>query len=94
MIDMPYVERDGNGDITGIFAIEQPGIAEEFIGNNDPDVVAFRNPLPPTPRQQIVARLRADPILKAQVIDSFVARGITDKSLMLDALEARFADVI
>ena len=54
-------------------------------------------PAPPPPltvRQKIIKRLRADPILKAQVIDSFEARGITDKQQMLDALEAKFADVI
>ncbi len=49
---------------------------------------------PLTPRQQIIAKLRADPVLKAQVIDSFEARGITDKQLMLDALEAKFAEPI
>ena len=47
-----------------------------------------------TTRQKIIARLRADPILKAQVIDSFEARGITDKQQMLAALEAKFADTI
>ena len=53
-------------------------------------------PLPPvlTPRQKIIDRLRRDPILKAQVIDSFEARGITNKQTMLDALVAKFADVI
>ena len=51
-------------------------------------------PPPLSPRQQIINRLRADPILKAQVIESFEARGITDKQLMLDALEAKFAEPI
>ena len=60
---------------------------------NAPDPV---DPPPPplTTRQKIIQRLRADPILKAQVIDSFEARGITDKQVMLAALEAKFADVI
>ena len=48
----------------------------------------------PTPRQEIIARLRADPILKAQVIDSFEARGITDKQVMLDALVTKFGETI
>lgn len=60
---------------------------------NTPDP-ADPPPTPPTPRQQIRTRLRADPILKAQVIDSFEARGITDKQQMLAALEAKFADSI
>ncbi len=56
-------------------------------------------PPPPGPdtrtdRQKIIDRLRGDPVLKAQVIDSFEARGITDKQQMLAALEAKFADTI
>ena len=54
-------------------------------------------PAPPPivpPRQQIIDRLRNDPILKAQVIESFEARDITDKQAMLAALEAKFAEPI
>lgn len=64
------------------------------------DGVTFTAPPSPTvdpvltPRQRIIDRLRADPVLKAQVIDSFEARGITNKQLMLDALEAKFGETI
>ena len=43
---------------------------------------------------EIIDRLRADPLLKAQVIDSFEARGITNKQAMISALVARFGDSI
>ena len=38
---MPYVERDNNDDITGTFANPQPGFAEEYLPDDDPEVVAF-----------------------------------------------------
>lgn len=61
-------------------------------------VIAAHDPaatIPPlTRRQRIVERLRADPVLKAQVIDGFEARGITDKNAMLDRLEAKYGDPI
>ena len=28
---MPYAQRDGSGDIVGLFAQPQPGLAEEFV---------------------------------------------------------------
>ena len=90
---MPYVRRDENGDVTGVFNVKQPRVAEEFLTDTDPEVVAFRTPPPPlTPRQQIINKLRADPIFKAGILDGFEARGITDRDLILDALEAKFAD--
>lgn len=44
---MPYVERDNNGVIKGCYAVLQPGYAEEWLEDNDPEVVAFLNPPPP-----------------------------------------------
>ena len=32
--NMPYAQRDGSGDIVGLFAQLQPGIAEEFVPAN------------------------------------------------------------
>lgn len=43
---MPYVQRT-NGTITGIFANPQPGFAEEWIADDDPEIAAFLN-RPPT----------------------------------------------
>lgn len=41
---MPYVQRQ-NGVVTGCFANAQPGYAEEFLEDDHPDVVAYRNPV-------------------------------------------------
>lgn len=42
---MPYVERN-NGVVVGEYANLQPGFAEEFLSENDPLLIAFRNPEP------------------------------------------------
>lgn len=41
---MPYVSRNDAGNINGLFANLQPGYAEEFLPDDDPEVVAFLNP--------------------------------------------------
>ena len=43
---MPYVERQ-NGVIVGVYANLQPGFAEEWLEDTDPEVIAFLNPPPP-----------------------------------------------
>lgn len=42
---MPYVERR-NGVVVGLFANPQPGYAEEFLIDQDPEVEAIINPPP------------------------------------------------
>ena len=39
---MPYVQRDGSGNITGVFINAQPGFATEFVADSDPSIAAFR----------------------------------------------------
>jgi len=50
---MPFVQRTLTGTVSGIFAKEQLGYAQEFLASDHPDVVAYFNH-PPT-----VAQLRA-----------------------------------
>lgn len=40
-----FVEREG-GVVVGVYSNPQPGRATEELADNDPDVVAFRNPPP------------------------------------------------
>jgi hypothetical protein len=63
---MPYVSRDAGSHINGVYANQQPGFAEEFLPNDDPEVVAFLAPpphQPPTPETAVLYdhenRLRA-----------------------------------
>lgn len=92
-----FIITDTDGTVSEIgddpTNIDFQKVQDWIAAGNLPDP-ADPAPQPLTVRQQIVARLREDPILKAQVINSFEARGITDKQLMLDALEAKFGDPI
>ncbi|WP_342714455.1 hypothetical protein AAFG22_14865 [Bradyrhizobium sp. B024] len=45
---MPYVQRN-EGAVCGVYANLQPGFAEEFLADDDAEVVAFLNPPPPVP---------------------------------------------
>jgi len=54
---MPYVERDASGAITGMFAVPQPGRAEEWVP--DSQVPTFE-----LPRPRCVAMWRARTIMK------------------------------
>ncbi len=42
---MPYVQRDESNKVKGIYAVLQPGIAEEWLPPDSPDVLAFLNPI-------------------------------------------------
>lgn len=39
---MAYVSRNGEGNIDGVFNRPQPGIAEEYLPDDDPEIVAYR----------------------------------------------------
>jgi len=39
---MPYVSRDKNGLTTGLFSVMQPGMAEEFLADDNADVIVFK----------------------------------------------------
>ncbi len=41
---MVFVSRDTTGALNGVFAVLQPGLAEEFLVDTDPVVVAFLTP--------------------------------------------------
>ena len=45
---MPYVQRDLKGKIVGVYANPQPGRAEEFLAEDHPEIIEFReaNPVP------------------------------------------------
>lgn len=64
---MPYVKRD-NSLIVGLFNQRQQGIAEEFLPDNDAEVVAFRNPPPPTNDEIYDRTIQNQALLKALVL--------------------------
>ena len=77
-------------DIRGITPAPEVGWSYDGTVFTAPPTLPIKPVL--TPRQQIIRKLRADPVFKAQVIDSFEARGITNRTQILDALETKFAD--
>jgi hypothetical protein len=54
---MPYVQKQ-NGKVIGIYALSQPGYAEELLADDHPEVMAFLNPLPPVPQTVSMAQAR------------------------------------
>ena len=49
---MPYVQRDG-GVVVGTFPNPQPGYAEEWLEDDDAEVIAYLNPPAPTPEPHL-----------------------------------------
>lgn len=43
---MPYIERNQAGAINGVYALSQPGYAEEFLAEDAAEVLAFFAPPP------------------------------------------------
>jgi hypothetical protein len=62
---MPYVQR-ANGKIVGVYAQRQPGYAEEWLADDDAEVLAYLNPPPPPPdNYKPMIRRRADKLMRA-----------------------------
>ncbi len=38
---MPFVERDGGNNIVGVYNVAQPGRAEEFLSDSDPEILTL-----------------------------------------------------
>jgi hypothetical protein len=69
---MPYVQRDENGNVHGIAKWFTPDVAEEFLEDNDPQVIAFLNPTPP-PVDSISARQFRIQLRRAGLLDTVKA---------------------
>lgn len=87
-----WVQRDATTAIVGVYANQQPGIADEQIAETSPAVIAFFNP--PTDqrsaamkadnnRAAIIARLKT---ATAPEIDAYVAANVTNLAQARDML--------
>ena len=72
-----FVERDTNGTVSGIYAVAQPGYAEEELEDDNPEVVVFLNP------PEVLS-----PITKRQLRLTLVRNGIS-----LETVEAAIASM-
>ena len=63
---MPFAERDG-GNVSALYARPQPGRAEEFLADDDAEVIAFNTPVVVTPGEKVEDVLTSDPVMVALV---------------------------
>ena len=73
---MPYVQRDLGGAIKGVYAVLQPGLAEELLPDTDQEVVDFRTLPPPPPKS--AATLTAEEVATELVRKGVVTRAEFD----------------
>ena len=57
---MPYVQRDDNQKVVGLFAKSQTGYAEEFLADDDKEVLEYLNPTPTA--EEVAERERQEAI--------------------------------
>lgn len=78
---MPFVERNAQREIVGIYYRPQPGYAEEFVEDDAAEVAAFQESFepkpprkvkaPPSPKGSTVAALRTEVAeLRQKLIDA------------------------
>lgn len=67
-----YVQRNQEGVITGAFANMQPGYAEEYLPDDDPELLAFLSPPPPLPTEVTMRQARLA-LLEAGLLDDVEA---------------------
>lgn len=80
---MPYVQRDISNNVMGLYAIAQPGYAEEFLADDNSAVVAYKakvatflNPAVP----QAITPLQARKALNAANLRSSIEAYIASQS--------------
>jgi hypothetical protein len=54
---MVYVHRDADNKINGVYSNFQPGIAEEEMSDDNPEVIAFLNPVTITDYEDAIQNL-------------------------------------
>jgi|GEM_PF-5820101 len=80
-----YVERDGQGRITGAYAVRQPGRAEEALADDDVELAAFETPA--VPLNPVDARLAADPAV-AGLVRALAKRFAVSPATLIDEIKA------
>lgn len=70
---MIYVQRDGDGVVTGLFAQRQPGLAEEALAEDAAEVQAFRARMQPNPVRERIDALERQHMLPRAVREFMLA---------------------
>ena len=58
---MPYVFRDEDGKINGVYSRPYDDRENEFLEDDNPELIAFRNPPPPL-KDRLYALINAKPV--------------------------------
>jgi hypothetical protein len=66
---MPHVSRDANGNINGVYANLQPGYGEEYLPDDDPELLAFLNPPAQPPQPSLEDQVLYDHENRLRVIE-------------------------
>jgi len=74
---MPFVQRDSNNAVTGVFANLQPGYAEEWLEPDDPEVVAYLTPAPAVPHLNNGGLARFTGAAPVSVLEAIHMAGVT-----------------
>lgn len=74
---MPYVQRDENNTVNGVFANLQPGYAEEFLAEDDAEVVAYLTPVPAAPHLNNGGLARFTGAIPPSILENIRMAGVT-----------------
>ena len=94
---MPYVKRDESNKVEGLYRRQQE-FATEFLSEDNPEVVAFRNPPPPSASERIdaafpqtdVARVIFEALYElANDVRTLKGQGTITRSQLRDWLKAK-----
>ncbi len=79
---MPFVQRDSGGNINGTATVDQEGWGNEFLHDDDPEIVAHLNPPPEAPADTVERGITSSPIIDALVQRIAKKEGITERKLI------------
>lgn len=87
---MPFVGRR-NGSITALYAAAQPEVAEEWLEDQDAEVVAFLNPVRPYAlyKSVFIRRLTSE---EAEIMETVLAGADAKLRLMFNSVEYFVSD--
>lgn len=75
---MTYVKRNSDGDVVGMFALPQPGVAEEELAEDHADVKAFKARFAPNAVKDQIDNLErfhlAPRFLREYILQDFEAK--------------------
>ena len=78
-----WVQRDQSGAIVGDYAQQQPGLADEFLATDHPELAARYAPAPkPTPLQRVTREITGNAVLLALIDEMAEQRGLTRGQLL------------